>query len=622
MNFFDRQSVKRRQSLILLLCFIVALGCMGAVIHVSIAGLSYLLGETDSFSNPSTPALALIGLVWLMIFAGAFFRALDVRAGGAVLARRFGAVHASDRSRFDKEQLLLNVVAEISIASTTPQPDVFVLRSESSINAFVLGMPPNRKASRRNVIVVTQGALDAFDRDELKAVVAHEFGHIANNDLPLNMHLLMALGGLMAIDEVGRLLVGENPNDNAHPGVIVGYLLRALGSLGVFFGRVIRAAFSRQREYLADAMAVQYTRNPFALASALSIVQERDEPALHGAYAEELAHLCFQSSARRAWYKRLLATHPALEKRIAVIEPHFAVKKRQSRPKNSDAHEAGKRSMSAVSGAASPTLVGHDEPIGDSNSTGQELSDRVALLMPDEKHCVAVLFALFASNDVNKQRDYLNALAFGFNANFSMTVKSMLKEMPEELQRDQLVIIEHATAVLKASLKHENRQRILLKLERLLTVGGDYSLMNYATLQLVRRKLDVEFPLIDTLATEQVAEGRRAKAFDAMGDEFALLLSLMVESSGAPPAVQDQEFNRVLKCYTQTRYPRRTGAETGIVEEVEAAFQTLYVQPESIRQAFVQHCVEIVQRDGYVAPSERALLGLFAASLGCEAIAA
>jgi len=95
-----------------------------------------------------------------------------------------------------------------------------------------------------------------------------------------------------------------------------------------------------------------------------------------------------------------------------------------------------------------------------------------------------------------------------------------------------------------------------------------------------------------------------------------------VESSGASQAEQDKEFDRVLKCYTQTRYPRRTGNETGIVSEVEAAFQTLYVQPQAIRQAFVQHCVEITQRDGYVAPSERSLLDLFAASLGCQAIAA
>jgi hypothetical protein len=165
---------------------------------------------------------------------------------------------------------------------------------------------------------------------------------------------------------------------------------------------------------------------------------------------------------------------------------------------------------------------------------------------------------------------------------------------------------------------------VVKKLERLLRVSGDYNLMNYATMQLIRRKLEVEFPVVEKIANERtpVAQARRVKTFDAMGSEFALLLSLMVESSGASATVLDEEFERVLKCYTQTYYPRRTGAETGIVEELEAAFQTLYVQPKSIRQAFVLHCVEIMQRDGIEAGAEKSLLDLFAASLGCEELLA
>lgn len=625
MKIFDRQNQKRRQSWLLLLCFIGALICMGVVIHVTIAGLSYLMGESDSFSDPSMPAMWLIGVVWMTIIAGGFFRALDVRAGGAVLARRFGAVHASDRSRFDKEQQLLNVVAEMSIASGTSLPDVYVLRTEPSINAFVLGKPSSRGKSKRYVIVVTQGALDAFGRDELLAVVAHEFGHIANDDLTFNMHLLIALGGLMAIDEVGRLLVGEDPTENFHPGVVVGFLLRALGSVGVISGRLISAAFSRQREYLADAMAAQYTRDPYSLASALDVIEQHDEPSLHGAYAQELAHLCFQSGTGRAWYKRLMSSHPPLINRIKAIDPHFAVKRRKADHGKSESGSGGASPVSDTtffSGSESAAANQYDSAREGETENTPVLSDQAAIVLNSETHCVAVLFALFASSDVIKKREYMNALSFGFNEKFSNTVKHLLSSIPDDLRDDKLLIIEHATSVLKKSLKTDVRQRILVKLERLVKVGDDYSLMDYASLQLVRQKLDVEFPLIDTLAREQVAEGRRAKSFDSMGSEFALLLSLMVESSGASQVEQEKEFDRVLKCYTQTRYPRRTGNETGIVSEVEAAFQTLYVQPQAIRQAFVQHCVEITQRDGYVAPSERSLLDLFAASLGCQAVAA
>jgi len=612
MDFFGRQALKRHHSHVLLVGFVAALAAMGLVIHTVIASLSFLLGETDSFSQPSTPALALIGLVWLTILAGGFFRALDVRAGGAVLARRFGAVHASDRSRHEKERQLLNIVAEISIAASTPQPDVYVLRHESSINAFVLG-----NEESRHVIVVSQGALDAFDRDEMQAVVAHEFGHISNGDLPLNMRLLIALGGLMAVDEVGRLLVGDDPNDNAHPGMIVGYLLRALGSVGVFFGSLIRAAFSRQREYLADATAVQFTRNPFALASALNVVREHQhEPALHSAHVQELAHLCFQSGKSLPWYKRLLASHPDMQLRIDAIDPHFAVKQRKSRKSeegtsNSDAAATGVTDISSITPIQTPIAA-------------SGLSDQVTLLLSGESHCLAGLFALFAGTDSAKQRDYLNAISFGFNVQFSNQVKQILNRIPDEIRNNQLFIIEHTTDVLKHSLSHESRQRVVAKLERLLSVGGDYNLMNYATMQLIRRKLAVEFPIVEKIANGRtpVAQARRVKTFDAMGSEFALLLSLMVESSGASAAVLDKEFERVLKCYTQTYYPRRTGAETGIVEELEAAFQTLYVQPKSIRQAFVQHCIEIMQQDGIEVGAEKSLLDLFAASLGCEELLA
>jgi len=146
--------------------------------------------------------------------------------------------------------------------------------------------------------------------------------------------------------------------------------------------------------------------------------------------------------------------------------------------------------------------------------------------------------------------------------------------------------------------------------------------MAYASLQFVRTKLDLDYPVVNTLATDTLADKRHVKAFEAMGGEFALLLSMMIESSGASQAVLDQEFERVLKCYTREAFPRRSKAEEGIVDEVAAAFQTLYAQPIAVREAFVQHCVEIIRQDGYIADAEQALLDLFAASLGCERKAA
>ena len=631
MNFFDNQDNRRRQSNLLLLGFVFALLAMAFVIHLSVALFSMLLGESNSLFTLSTPAMGLIGIVWLTVLTGCFFRALDVRSGGEVLARRFGATLAADRARFESERQFLNIVAEMAIASRTPQPAAYVMRNESSINAFVVGMQSGELA-----IVVTQGALDAFDRDQLQGVVAHEFGHITSGDLPLNMRLLIALGGLMAIDEVGRVLLYKSPELQFHPAMIVGYLLRGFGSIGVLAGRMIRSAFSRQREYLADASAVQFTRNPYALASALALIRDADEKVpLHSAHAEELAHLCFQSGDVRNFFARMFATHPAVQKRIDVIEPYFEVKQRQVLR---DAEKFQKLRSSASNSIAGAHLLSGSA--GESNdvlpllaATDQDahqiitmdvnesiLSDRVLLMLPDESSCLAAIFAVFAPEEAFRRHAFLSSLAFIFDQSFADRVKQSIGSLKCELSEDKLAIIDHCAAILRSEITLENRRLLMLKLEKLLATDDQYDLMTYATLQLARRKLDVEFPVVETLADEsgKCAKARQAKNFDSMGEEFALLLSLMVETSGAPSEELEIQFKRLLTCYTQNEYPRRTASETGIVKELEEAFQTLYVQPKPIRLAFVQHCVEIIRSDGHIARAEAALLELFAASLGCE----
>lgn len=578
------------------------------MIHLIMGGLSYAFGGTTNLWQPSLQATTMIGIMWLAILLGCFMRMLDVRAGGAVLARRFGAVHASDRSRHAHEKRLLNVVAEMSIAASCPQPDVFVLRNESGINAFVVGAIEGGQA-----IVVSQGALDTLDRDELQAVVAHEFGHIVQDDLPLNMRLLIVLGGLHAITEIGHLLTGKDPDELAHPGVLVGFLLRGVGSVGVGFGTLLRAAFSRQREYLADATAVQFTRNPQGLASALACIRDASEPMpLQTPYSQELAHMCFHMGNLLPWYQRLFASHPPLQARIDAIDPHFAVKRRN---KKKQEESVSTQSSWGQGAAAYNTPVFSMDNV---NSSG--LSDRIVLLLPDDSSCLAAIFSVFASDDASARKEYLSAIAFAYNQRFSDRVKELLSVMQDELRNDQISVIEHATSHLREKVKFDNRLRLLMNLEKLLVLEGEYSLMNYATLQLIRRNLDAEFPVLENRVggDTALADQRRVKTFDAMGQEFALLLSLMVESSGAPAQKLDSEFQRVLRCYTQTAHPRRTGKEPGIIAELEAAFQTLYVQPQPIRQAFVQHCVEIMQGDGHVARAEQALLDLFAASLGCQ----
>jgi len=379
---------------------------------------------------------------------------------------------------------------------------------------------------------------------------------------------------------------------------------------------MLRSAFARQREFLADACAVQFTRNPEHVAAALSIVRDQhDDDALHSVHSEELSHLCFQVGDSIQWHQRLFATHPPVQKRIDAIDPHFATKKR-SKERSNDYNKPKLRSVGGGK-AAMPMSV-------DNSNSVLPLSDIAAMTLSDTGSCLAVLHALFASEDRKKCAQYYSAIAFAYNKVFAHQVKEVRETLGAELNTSQIAIIEKATEQLRGSIKIDNRQRLLKSLEKLLVVEGEFTLMNYATMQLIRRKLDVEFPTLEQLSGDgqALAQASQVKTFDTMGNEFALLLSLIVESSGNQTDTLDAQFQSALKCYTKEHHTRRSAAEAGIVAELEASFQTLYVQPRPIREAFVRHCLEIAQSDGHIATDEQALLNLFAASLDCSAIAA
>ncbi len=607
MYFFGKQRSSKASSHVFLFGFVVAMIMFMLVAHVAVNAFSLLLGYTDSMYVSSPQAKAIVAIIWFAVIAGSYFRYLDVRKGGSALARRFGATMASDKGRFPDENRLHNVVSEMAIAASCPRPEIYILTNEHTINAFVVGSKEEDRA-----IVVSQGALDRLDREELQAVVGHEFGHIAHGDIPINMRLLILLGGLLAIDEIGQLYTGKDWRRDWHIGYLLGLPLRLLGSVGVLTANLIRAAFSRQREFLADASAVQYSRNPLAMASALAKVRDQndDEP-MQSRHSGELAHLCFQVGSVQTWFSRFFSSHPAIQKRIDEIDPHFATKERALQRR-----EAPK--------AEGVSLAWQQPVTRESGATRGALPDSVALMVNDTPSCLAVLFAVFASDAPGKREDYYNAIGFAYTPLLSAQVKHVVTSLSADLDEHRTSIISYATDRLRKEVLLENRQKLMKNLERLLVVEGEFDLINYAIAQLIRRQLDVEFLVIDQLAEKEgeLATQTNVKTFDSMGAEFALLLSLMIEASGAPSEKLEEYYSGALRCYTKVKHPRRSGSEPGIYKELEKAFQTLYVQPQNIRDAFVQHCVEIMHQDGHVARAEDSVIGLFAASLDCNLVAA
>jgi Zn-dependent protease with chaperone function len=297
---------------------------LGVVIAVNAVGLLLYPWATDVRNLPVPKGFYLTNtlIVVLLIGAGTWWEMARLREGGEVVARMAGARAVDPGTRDLLDRRLLNVVEEMALASGTPVPRVYVMDNETSINAFAAGHSINDA-----VIAVTRGTLTRLTRDELQGVIGHEFSHILNGDMQLNLRLLGVLFGLLMVSMFGRFMMemgrGSRSDRGAGPILIAGIALWMIGYIGVLFGRLIKAGVSRNREYLADASSVQFTRNPDGIGGALRKIGWLSYESGLGTHiahpnAETLSHL-FLGASRRTFAHGLFATHPPLEDRIERI---------------------------------------------------------------------------------------------------------------------------------------------------------------------------------------------------------------------------------------------------------------------------------------------------------------
>ena len=321
MNFFERQDQARRQSRRLIVLF--ALAVAGIVLAVDLVFLLVFggLGREETPRASLAVGLVLSTLLSLgIIGVASLYRMASLRSGGAAVATQLGGTPVPEDSRDFHYRRLRNVVEEIAIASGVPVPQIFVLEQEAGINAFAAGYSPDDAA-----VAVTRGALDRLNRDELQGVIAHEFSHILNGDMRLNIRLMGVLFGILVLAVIGRKVLQHGRGGRSSRGA-AGVLLAALGLvvvgyIGLFFGRLIKAGVSRQREFLADASAVQFTRQTRGLAGALKKIGGLEEGSRLASHdTEEVAHMLFGDGIG---YSRLFATHPPLLARIQALEPGF-----------------------------------------------------------------------------------------------------------------------------------------------------------------------------------------------------------------------------------------------------------------------------------------------------------
>ncbi len=333
MDFFEAQDRARRRSKRLV--FLFALAVLGTIAVSYLAAL-LILGYLDGRGgSPSLwdPKLffAVAGGTVAVVGCASLFKWSQMRQGGAAVAEMVGGRQVDPKTRDLRERRLLNVVEEMAIASGIPMPAVFILEEEPGLNAFAAGLTTADAA-----VAVTRGTLDKMTRDELQGVIAHEFSHILNGDMRLNVRITAIVFGILVIGLVGRGILrsigrgrlrssggGKNKGGGIALVLAIGLAMLIIGYIGYFFGRMIQAAVSRQREFLADASAVQFTRNPLGIGGALKKIGGY---ALGGTmvnnHAGEIGHF-FIAQAFKSNFGGLWATHPPLDERIKAVEPSW-----------------------------------------------------------------------------------------------------------------------------------------------------------------------------------------------------------------------------------------------------------------------------------------------------------
>jgi Zn-dependent protease with chaperone function len=331
-NFFAAQDQARRSSRRLVLAYIVATIAivLGVTALVGFAALSYSQTtygySTGQFLNDQASLLVATAVITTLFILGAsLYKTSVLSAGGGRVATEMGGTLIPTDVQDPLRRRLRNVVEEMAIASGVPVPEIYVLEEEQGINAFAAGYSTSDAA-----VAVTRGTLELLDRNELQGVIAHEFSHILNGDMKLNVRLMGVLFGIMVIGLIGRLIVRggyhasivSSRRSRSHPAIfIVGIGFIVLGGIGVFFARAIKASVSRQREFLADASAVQFTRQSEGIANALKKIGGYSEGSrINATDPEQVSHMLFGSGARLSG---MFATHPPLIQRIQALDPSF-----------------------------------------------------------------------------------------------------------------------------------------------------------------------------------------------------------------------------------------------------------------------------------------------------------
>ena len=644
MDFFERQEQAHRNTKLLVVYFIAGVAMLTVTVYLAVllifTGVSsrhhHGYGDEPQVGlwNPQLFLGAAAGTLAVIVL-GSLFKTAELAQGGSAVATMLGGRLVNPHTTDPDERKLLNVVEEMAIASGVPVPQVYVMDEEQGINAFAAG-----HATSDAAISATRGAIKLLTRDELQGVIGHEFSHILNGDMRLNLRLMGIIFGILCLAVLGRVLLQtrSRSSKDRNPLPLLGLALLLIGWIGVFFGRLIQAAVSRQREFLADASSVQFTRNPAGLAGALKKIGGLScGSKLEAAHAEEASHMFFGNGMGESFF-HLMDTHPPLEERIRAIDASFDGKfpetgmepvaadisrRTLTREQLAPTHVGGYGSgaEAGITRLAPPVIAAQAVMPSLGNPTTAHLRyaeelrnafpEPVASAAREPLGASALVYALLLSSDPQLRSQQLHLLAQNAGEGARQETERLLPDVADVATHAKLPLVDLALPALR-NFSPGQYQQFNRAMQLLIESDHEIDLFEYVLQKVVLRHLDPHFngarkPVIQYYALKPLTP------------DCAVLLSALAYAG-------QEERKKIQQAFRQGAQPLSYAArvEVGLLpaeqcdlEQVDAALNRLALAAPQIKKNVLAACAQTVAADGLIQETEAELLRAIADALDC-----
>jgi Zn-dependent protease with chaperone function len=626
-NFFEQQDIARKKTryLILLLCMAVA--SLIAITTLFVA-TTFFFGQQQQtpdqqitfkaiLNSISFEMFAVISLIVIfVILSGSLYKLFQIRAGGKTIAEALDGRLISTETNIFAERKVLNVVEEMAIAAGTPVPPVYLIEDDS-VNAFAAG-----HSQRDAVIGITRGAIELLNREELQGVIAHEFSHVFHGDMKLNMRLIAILHGILLLGLIGQFLVrngfysrSRSSKDNGKFAIIAfGLGLIIIGYAGTFFGNLIKAAVSRQREFLADASSVQYTRNPTGIGNALKkLGGHSGSSQLSSPNAAEFSHLYFAEGLSH--FLSLMATHPKLEERIKRIEPYWNGEFIYTSAKDEEEKLAENYSSTPSQLAPQQTLgviaalsqIGQPSPehLAYAQQTLNTLEGRLRDATRHPLSAQVIIFGLLLSKNTDTtERNQQWALATNIIPEQDLAEMASIAEMAAAAEENlRLPLLELCLPTLK-TLDQISIEKFLGVVHQFIYADGRVSGMEWAINHILRHHL------------LEIAVGSQTYQLTDLTNELSQLLSMIAHAGNKELHSCETAFaaaSNELQLENIRLIERQKLTLTDVDTALERLSQLKPLQKPKLLKALSQ----CVLADGQITQREAELLRAIAAAMDC-----